>query len=745
MALDILKLQFEGQDNTRQTINSVNSGINSVKKNAESLGAIKVGGGFLSGFKAGVSDATKELGGLKGAFNGLKANGDAIFSSLASGASSVASSLVSLGKTATIALGGFGSISLFKGVKREAFIENTTSDLSILVGGMEKAKQVIKEIDDFASKTPFEFPELVGTVKNLTSFGVSAGDAVEFTKRIGDLAGGSADKLNRIAQNFGQIQSLGKASSVDLKQFASVGIPIYTELARVTGKNGKALEDYISKGVDAKVINQIFKDLTNQGGKFFGLAEASSKTFSGQISTLKDNLDKAFGTFAKNSGIFDFLRVGVGEINKLLDGSQNLTDTLSNLKAAFINALPKSVKDTITSTYSQVKIFADKLTELSDKLGVTSLLTTLADAIKSVSDEISKLDFNKIVADIGKFTDSIDIDLIKSLGVAIALVGGALISMSVGASVASASVGILTGILGLLGSPLIAIGGAVALLYFVWQKNFEAINKIVADVGAFIKGVFNSIGVFFTQTIPTWLTNLKLKWDESWRLISVSFQNIWIGIKNFGITIINGILTTIQTLFNGIIDSFNSVSKKIGEITGVSLGQIDRVQIALLKLEEPIDVNIDMNTEAAQKELSAFLARARQDINNFSKNSTVKAIANATGFEGARQFIQNITGGDTGGIIGENGVFSRMAGGSSSLIPTGNKGRRGENGYLMEVHGGEHILNPRIPEQRAMLERAYEIKAPASQTNISINVSSNGPNNQSDIIAEVTRKLRLAL
>ena len=75
----------------------------------------------------------------------------------------------------------------------------------------------------------------------------------------------------------------------------------------------------------------------------------------------------------------------------------------------------------------------------------------------------------------------------------------------------------------------------------------------------------------------------------------------------------------------------------------------------------------------------------------------------SSGFGG---LVGMVTGsGDTGGKVGINKLESYDTG----LLPTGQKGKYGQNEYLARIHEGEIILNPKIPEQKDMIDRAFGV------------------------------------
>src|ERR1700751_6166618 len=112
--------------------------------------------------------------------------------------------------------------------------------LSTLLHGTKEAHDAFEQIKKDAATIPFDTESLIQANRALISAGASAKEArsvtLDFGKAIAATGGGS-DALGRMAVNLQQIKNIGKASSLDIKQFAFAGINIYGLLAKSTGKS----------------------------------------------------------------------------------------------------------------------------------------------------------------------------------------------------------------------------------------------------------------------------------------------------------------------------------------------------------------------------------------------------------------------------------------------------------------------------------------------------------------------------
>lgn len=200
-------------------------------------------------------------------------------------------------------------------------LEMIRANLTTVMGSAELAGKTFEELKEFAARTPFEMPGITESAIMLKQSGVAAGDLISTLSALGDAAGGSQEKLNRIALNYAQIQAVGKATTMDIKQFAMAGLPIYDALAKSLGVNNEQLGDMISNGkVTKDVVVQAFKDMTSEGGAFFKGMERGAVTLEGRISTLNDTWKTLRATIVDTLGISEGTKGGAVALTELLAG-----------------------------------------------------------------------------------------------------------------------------------------------------------------------------------------------------------------------------------------------------------------------------------------------------------------------------------------------------------------------------------------------------------------------------------------
>lgn len=248
--------------------------------------------------------------------------GDA--SGVESATKGIENSMKNLQKTGELALAGIG-IALDKialdvlgtGVAYNAQIETYLTRLETLTGSAEKANEVLEQIKKDALKTPFEVSSLTQAESLLLSTGMSAEDARADILALGDAvsaSGGGNAELQRMAVNLQQIKNVGKASALDIKQFAYAGIDIYGLLA---DSMGITREEASKMDITYDMLSKALQKASSEGGKYYGAMEKQSKTYNGAMGNLKESIEVLKGEIAKD--LFNALKKVIPVINKFVD------------------------------------------------------------------------------------------------------------------------------------------------------------------------------------------------------------------------------------------------------------------------------------------------------------------------------------------------------------------------------------------------------------------------------------------
>ena len=208
--------------------------------------------------------------------------------------------IASMAKNAAVAIG----VTLVAGVaaliKKGAEMETLRTGFISIAGGANKAAAIVKELNEFTAKTPFQLQEVSSAARQLLAVGTERSELQKELKMLGDIAASSGNSINDIAAIFAKVQAKGKVELENLNQLAERNIPIFSELKNVTGD---ANMEFGAGAVSVEQFNTALANMTKEGGLAAGAMENLSETVEGRMTTLIDNLGMEMGKAAEKSGL----------------------------------------------------------------------------------------------------------------------------------------------------------------------------------------------------------------------------------------------------------------------------------------------------------------------------------------------------------------------------------------------------------------------------------------------------------
>lgn len=196
-------------------------------------------------------------------------------------------------------------------------MEQYTTSLEVMLGSASKASAMIEKMRDFAAKTPLTLENVISGGSLLMSYGVDESNLIDTMTKLGDLARGNAEKMDRITLAYGQMLAKGKVTGEELMQMTEAGVPLQTALAESIGVTGEEFSKMVSAGkVGIDDLNKAITGLTTGNGKFAGMMEKQSQTMQGMLSTLLDNISEFFRKMGE--GAFGEVKSALQEASDLL-------------------------------------------------------------------------------------------------------------------------------------------------------------------------------------------------------------------------------------------------------------------------------------------------------------------------------------------------------------------------------------------------------------------------------------------
>ena len=199
------------------------------------------------------------------------------------------------------------------GIEYNAQIESYRVGLTNMLGDAEAANAAMQAIQEDAARTPFSVDSLTQANQLLISAGENAGYSRKVIMALGDAVsatGGGNAELSRMAANLQQIANVGKASAIDVKQFAYAGINVYQVLADYTGKSVQEVQKMI---ISYDLLSEALIAASEEGGRYYNAMDTQSQTMNGRVSTLKDNVSQLAGLMTGD------LTSGIGQVIEKLN------------------------------------------------------------------------------------------------------------------------------------------------------------------------------------------------------------------------------------------------------------------------------------------------------------------------------------------------------------------------------------------------------------------------------------------
>jgi tape measure domain-containing protein len=172
--------------------------------------------------------------------------------------------------------------------------------IQAFTGSAAQAAAIMKEIQTYAMASPYQTLQLASAARNMMAYGQSAKATIANMKMLGDVAGGSQQRLDLLMFAMSQITSMGKLQGNELRQLTEQGFNPLVTIAEQTRRGNETMEQAmqrVNKAKEAGLITskdvvEALKAETSAGGRFANMAEKMNKSIGGMINQLKELLQK---------------------------------------------------------------------------------------------------------------------------------------------------------------------------------------------------------------------------------------------------------------------------------------------------------------------------------------------------------------------------------------------------------------------------------------------------------------------
>ena len=156
--------------------------------------------------------------------------------------------------------------------------ETLRTRLDVLYGSVQRGGEAFDNFNEIAAKTPFQLQDVVDAGATLKAFGI---DAEANLQAVADLAAFMQVDMQVAASNMGRAFAAGSGAA---DMFRDKGInPLIASFAGVKDVTELTLPEFREAMIGA---------FSDTGTGIAGMTETMSKTWAGQVSNLKDNLDR---------------------------------------------------------------------------------------------------------------------------------------------------------------------------------------------------------------------------------------------------------------------------------------------------------------------------------------------------------------------------------------------------------------------------------------------------------------------
>jgi hypothetical protein len=358
-----------------------------------------------------------------------------------------------------------------------------------------------------------------------------------------------------------ELEKLG--FEVDLEAIRAIPIVVKEEAE----KGGKAGGEALAQGIGAGLGN-LGDAIGEQIETLFDPDKMGlDKGLKGKFDALLKELDKGFGEGEK---AFDNFASGMEE------SLQPLTDSLGD--------------------------FGEDLRELGVQFG---LINEKVDPIVQAFSALAAT-FQVVLAAQGI------VALIAAIAGGIALISGFIATLGGISGILTFAVAALGGTVGVV---VIAVIGALYLLYAAWETNFLGIRDILTGVWENnIKPAFESIGQWFNDTFPQGLNSLSTKFGVTWEDIYGAFLLFYLDIVAEWTGLYNWLTVTLPDGANQLKTDWDNKWSGISTKTSNAWGE---VKGKFTELTDYLTVTIPNNVETTRNEWETKFNSIRDNVNTW--------------------------------------------------------------------------------------------------------------------------------
>lgn len=236
-----------------------------------------------------------------------------------------------------------------EGIRLNMTLEQAAIGYEQVAGSAQKADKFLRDLMQFAARSPFRFEGLLQASRLMTAMGFELNEQIPKLKVWGNAIASSgelsADKIHDVVVAFGQMRMAGRVNAQDMMQLTNANIPGWELLAKAIGKTVAETRKLGEQGrLNGTKAVEAITAMMDQDPRFKGTMQRLEGTLAGRLSSAEDKLQFAQAKATQSL---------TGDISATLEAAlkkENLVDSL----AGSINSAIAPVSGAIRASASSL-------------------------------------------------------------------------------------------------------------------------------------------------------------------------------------------------------------------------------------------------------------------------------------------------------------------------------------------------------------------------------------------------------
>ncbi len=482
----------------------------------------------------------------------------------------------------------------------------------------DKAGKLLKDLSDFAVKTPFQLPQVVEGGKQLLAYGIEADKVVDTFRVLGDISQGQVGKLDRLVLAYGQVKAATRLTGAELRQFTEAGVPLLEALANELNKNGGAMVNVGTAAKKTKVDVGELNDKLSISKQRLAEATANAKTKKSTLMSLQNTvqnyeqkLSKANTTMGETSQKMVRMKVTAKDVQEMISDKAISFDQvnaalhgLTGEGGRFFNAMELQshtlggVSSNLGDEFIRFSITVLGLTSEGEvrqgsifyylKKGAEGLLVALQE-IRPIAQNFVDSILNSMPAMLAIFGALLGI--LTPIAIAFwGMIAPALAFIAIGAAL-GAAIGLL--VQGLRDGNPLAIGLTAAL-------SALAVVILASVIPAFVAWAISAASAALATIVALWpIIAIITAIGVVVGLFAAAWNNNWLGIRDITQNVVNWFKNTVMPFFKS--EFGEKLLKIIDMVSGGWITGFRMIRDAVNSVIDAIGALINKAKEMAEK------------------------------------------------------------------------------------------------------------------------------------------------